>query len=115
MTTTHKIISDIKERIENEIKQALDSVEYDWAYEHADDIYVTIQYPCGTIELVCEINDEWCVYIDNSTAHTLPRLHEEIKKALPAYEYDFDEARAELRREAAAWNDTMRSLNNQFI
>ena len=38
------------------------------------------------------------MYIDNTTAHHLPRLHDALREALPPYEFDFETAREELAR-----------------
>lgn len=95
----HQIIATLCEKAQQAINEAYHTIEYDCdGYENGDEIIITHETPCGVIELYCEINEPWEVYIDNTTAHKLPNLHEALREALPPYEFDFEQAREELAR-----------------
>lgn len=90
----HGIIATLCKKAKEAINEAYRTIEFDCEdYENGEEIIITHQTPCGVIELYCEVNEDWQVCIDNTTAHALPRLHEEILKALPSYTFDFEAAR----------------------
>lgn len=95
----HQIIATLCEKARQAIDNAYRTIEYDGdGYEYGEEIIITHATPCGEFELVCEINEGWQVYIDNTTAHHLPRLHDALREALPPYEFNFEQAREELER-----------------
>lgn len=101
----HGIIATLCDKAEKAIYEGERTIDYDLdGWEHADELIITHETPCGTIELYCEVNSDWQVYIDNTTAHTLDNLHEALRKALPRYQFDFETARQESAREAADYH-----------
>lgn len=97
----HQIIATLCDKARAAVREGLNTVDFDDDTESADEIIITHTTPCGTIELYCTINEPWQVYIDNTTTHTLPNLHDAIRKTLPAYEFDFEQAREEDARDRA--------------
>jgi len=97
--TTHTLVATLCDKARAAVREGLNTVDFDDYTESADEIIITHTTPCGTIELYCKINEPWQVYIDNTTTHTLPNLHNALKEALPAYKFDFDAAREEAERE----------------
>jgi len=95
----HQIIATLCDKARAAVREGLNTVDFDDFSESADEIIITHTTPCGTIELYCTINEPWQVYIDNTTTHTLPNLHNALENALPAYKFDFDAAREEAERE----------------
>lgn len=106
----HGIIDTLCKLAETAIFEGEKTIDFDLSCEHADEIIINHSTPCGEFELYCEINDEWQVYIDNTTGHSLEALHEAIRTALPRYKFDFDKAREEVRKESYNQNMTERSL-----
>lgn len=97
----HGIIATLCEKAQKAINDAYRTIEYDGdGYEYGEQIVITHATPCGEFELVCEVNEGWEVYIDNTTANSLENLHDALRKALPPYEFDFETAREELARDS---------------
>ena len=66
--------------------------------------------PNGSFELWCVARGEpWEVFIDNSTAHPLPRLHKEILAVMPPFEQveeeDDEENYTNLDPAFSSWDD----------